>query len=511
MKYRGIKTRILKEKKKEITKQNKKEISEERKQEIVQELKKQGYTNRSMDYKELQELYKSYSKEMSEKQFAEILGITGASYNSIKYKKGTRAKILKEKAKKITEERIKEIQEELKKQKYTNKLLDYQEFKKLYKIYQNEMEEKQFARILGITNSSFSSMKNRGTKARILKEEKDEITEERIKEIREKLKEYENKLIDYKEFQELHEPYQEEINEQDFAKILGIKYANYMNIKNNGQKTEIQFKREELDTIKYQIQNENREYKREELEEMCKKYNITLKELLKSVYGQGKLVEKLINKDIIYIGKCELPREFSEKYAKQLLEVVNKLSKELAAKYRMRNIEEDIASETLIYILNNKGDIVKNSETDEEALSSIEGYMYISLKYKCIKNLTINKTISLDTGIIRGKRFTKGGSLHEIIKDSKADFGEKIENNLDRKRRKESATKMKQCYEEDIVSRMKQCYEEGKNNTEAIETVIEEYEISKEELLEILRKELMKKKKIKKTKTGKVYLGEEIE
>ena len=228
MKYRGIKTKILKEEKKEISqerKQEKKEILQERIEEIQEELKKQGDTDKSIDYQEFQVLYEAYKKEMAEQQFAEILGITHTSYNSIKYKKGTKARILKGKEKEITEERIEEIREELK--KYENKLIDYQEFKELYKIYQNEMKERQFARILEITNSSFNSMKNRGTKARILKEEKDEITEERKQEIQGVLKEYANKLVNYQKFQDIYGSYKNEMNEQDFAKILGITQRNY--------------------------------------------------------------------------------------------------------------------------------------------------------------------------------------------------------------------------------------------------------------------------------------------
>ncbi len=489
MKNQGTRARILKE---EI------KVTEERKEKIQKELKKQGYTNKSIDYKKFQEIYEPYKNEMSEQDFAEVIGIKYGNYKSMK-NTVTRARILKEEIK-IIEERKEEIQKELKKHGYTNKSIDYKEFQELYEPYKNEMNEQNFAEILGITYSNYMNVKNKGQRARILKEEI-KVTEQRKQEIQEELRKqgYTNKLIDYKEFQELYEAYKNEMSEQDFTEILGIKYANYMTIKNSGQKAKIQFNKEKLDTIRYQIQSENREYKKEELEELCKKYNITLKDVLTSIFGQDKSVEKLINKDIIYIGKCELPREFSEKYAKQLLESANKLSKILTSKYRMKNIAEDIASETLIYILNNKGDIVKNSETDEEALSGIKRYMYISLKYKCVKNLTINKEISLDSEIGEENRFTGGRKIHEIIEDSKAEFEQKIESNLS------------ESNEGDIVSRMKQCYEEGKNNTEAIETVIEEYGISKEELLEILRKELMKKKKIKKTKTGKVYLGEEIE
>ena len=130
IKYVGIKTKVLKEDT---------GITEEKKEEIRAELKGQGYERKSINYQEFLEIYEPYRKEMTERKFAEILGIS--SLGNIKYG-GMRAKILKEKVEKeekIKEERKEEIREELKEQGYERKSIDYQEFLEIYELYRKEL------------------------------------------------------------------------------------------------------------------------------------------------------------------------------------------------------------------------------------------------------------------------------------------------------------------------------------------------------------------------------------
>ena len=205
---------------------------------IRKKLKENGYTNKSIDYKEFLELYEPYRKEMKEKEFAEILGVSYCNHDNMKYK-GRRIKILKEENN-ISEERKEEIRENLRKNGYTNKSINYQEFLELYEPYRKEMKEIEFAKILGILYGNHSMMKNKGQRARILKEQ-NKISEERVEEIRKTLKEngYTNKLINYKEFLELYKPYKKEMKETEFAEILVISYSNYSNIKNKGKRAKI--------------------------------------------------------------------------------------------------------------------------------------------------------------------------------------------------------------------------------------------------------------------------------
>lgn len=58
-----------------------------------------------------------------------------------------------------------------------------------------------------------------------------------IKELSSKI--YFNMSISYEEFLNLYEPYKSILEEEEFAKILGITYDNWQTIKNRGTRTKI--------------------------------------------------------------------------------------------------------------------------------------------------------------------------------------------------------------------------------------------------------------------------------
>ena len=123
-------------------------ILQKRKNEIINGLKPK-HINELVNYQQFQELYKSYSKEMSEQQFAEILGITYGNYKSMK-NFGRRVRILKIKYKNLSKERKEEVRQELKTKGYTNTSIYYKEFQELYELYKSEISEQDFAEILEI-------------------------------------------------------------------------------------------------------------------------------------------------------------------------------------------------------------------------------------------------------------------------------------------------------------------------------------------------------------------------
>src|SRR5699024_10080052 len=129
-----------------------------------------GYnTNTTINYEEFLRLYEPYRLEITEPDFAEIIGITYTNWSNMR-NAGSRVNILKEQSKTISEEREKEIEYEIRNQGYTNVLIDYEEFLKLYEPYKEEVTEQDFARILGIININWQNMRKRGIRARILKE-----------------------------------------------------------------------------------------------------------------------------------------------------------------------------------------------------------------------------------------------------------------------------------------------------------------------------------------------------
>ncbi len=486
IKHKGKRAKILKEK---IN------LPEEGREEIRESLKKQGYTNKLIDYQEFLELYKPYKDEMTEIKFAKILGISYDNHYSMK-NRGTRAKMLKEDIN-LSEEGKEEIRENLKKQGYTNKLIDYQEFLELYRSYKNQMPEIKFAEVLGISYGNHNVMKNNGQRAKILKEETNlsaEGKEEIIKSLKEQS--YTNKLIYYEEFLELYKPYKDEMTEIKFAEILGISYSNHYSMKNTGTRAKINFNYKKLTMIRYQLSLDSREYKKEELEQLCKKYGVTLEELLLDLFPNI-VVEKLMNKEKIYIGKCRIPESFLKKHSKKLLHISQQLSKMISKKYNFKSDIEDIASDVLINLIERKGDILRYSETDNEALEHMKLYMSKAIKYKYITKCKVRGTLSLDESISDDKKRIR----YDVVKaPQKTEIDEnEIQKTLDEKSIGS------------IVKDMKKCYEKGMENSDAIAYVRKKYEISRKELLKILEEELSKKRRIVRTSTGEVYLGEEYD
>ena len=221
---------------------------EERYNEIRKELIAKGYANKHITYSEFLAIYEPYKEEMSEKEFIQVLGISYASWQSMK-NQGTRAIILKreksEDEKKESEELKQMIVSDLIQKGYQNKLIDYKEFLRLYEPYRGKLKESEFANILGISYPNFKNIKNYGQRAIILKKEKSADEKKELEEIKKFIvsdlikKGYSNKLIDYNEFLRLYEPYKEKFKEKEFAHILGISYENWQYIKNKGGKTTI--------------------------------------------------------------------------------------------------------------------------------------------------------------------------------------------------------------------------------------------------------------------------------
>lgn len=282
------------------------------------------------------------------------------------------------------------------------------------------------------------------------------------------------------------------MSEIEFAKILGILNAKYSSLKSGKARAIIKFNYEKLRRIRYQLSLKNRYYSTEELENKCKKYGITISELISELYPKFN-IEQLLQREYIWIGKAAIPERFQEKYAKTLLDAAKRSSRIFSKRYKLGGYQEDIASEVLIYTLKNKGDIVKNSETEEEAVERIKAYMGASIKFEYISKCKLKGEVSLDESITEDGKRTR----YEVIKvpKQKIDLGEKNE---------EDST-------EGIMADMKKCFEQGLDNTDAINIVRKKYGLSRKELLKIMEEELSKKVRIAKTTTGKVYLGEEYD
>lgn len=210
----------------------KQKVSEEMKNEIRNKLLQKGYGNKKIDYKEFLKLYEQYKNVITEKEFADIIGITYSRYRNIK-NRGGRTKILE------TEIDKKRIAMEVEEQ-YGSILVDYNQFLVIYEPYKAKINsQEEFAEIIGITRNNFASVKNKGTRAWILKQE--DISKELQQNIREKMIEqgYTNKLINYSKFLSLYESYSDKLTEVEFARILRISEIKHRNMKYYDNKTYI--------------------------------------------------------------------------------------------------------------------------------------------------------------------------------------------------------------------------------------------------------------------------------
>ena len=137
---------------------------------IRQILIDKGLENKSIYYSEFLEIYDSYRSIMSEKDFAVlVLGVKTGNFNESKKGKH-RIKILKNEQDELLKkygaktEKESEIQKNIARKIRPGTSINYSEFLELYELYKEELDMKEFARIIGLSVSNLNTMKNRGNK-----------------------------------------------------------------------------------------------------------------------------------------------------------------------------------------------------------------------------------------------------------------------------------------------------------------------------------------------------------
>ena len=173
IKNRGTRTKI------KATRLNK-EITDMRINQIIGEIRSQGFENQVISYDEFLQLYEAYKTEMSESEFAQVIGITYTNWSNMR-NANSRARILKPVSKQISEERVNEIKQEIIKAGYANKLISYEELLQLYEPFKEEITESDFAQMLGITYLNWNNMRGGKRRIRILKLSDETLDNKKIK------------------------------------------------------------------------------------------------------------------------------------------------------------------------------------------------------------------------------------------------------------------------------------------------------------------------------------------
>ena len=497
IKHKNKRAIILKQEK--LTDEKKK--IEELKQFIISDLRKRRIYRKKIDYNEFLRLYEPYIEKLKESEFANILGISYSNWRNIKYY-GQMAIILKpEKSddeKKELENLKQVIISDLRKRGYTEKKIDYNEFLSLYEPYKEKFKESEFANILEMTYGSFSHIKYSGGKAIIFKRKLGKKELEKLKKLITSdliQKGYRNKSIDYNEFLRLYEPYKGKLKESEFANILGISYTSWQNIKNRAQKAVINFEYIYYIRILH-LFKESKEYDLAYFEEVSKNIGLPVSKIVEILTEEKTNLEELLNalykKGKIFIGKTKISESFIQKYGEMISDIIHKYSKSIGRKLHTSFYSEDFAQESILWVIENKGSIERNFEGDT-ALQRMIACTKARCKYLHYKVFKQKKVVSLDESISEdGKltRYTRVKAKENVQKDV-----EKIEEKIE-------------ISEGDTpITAIQQCLINGMNREESLAFVMQKFNLTQEELLQVLTEELSKRNSIKVAQNGEVYLG----
>ena len=466
IKDKGTRTQILK----------KENLPKESCQNIRKKIIEQGYSNKLINYSDFLSLYEPYNNKLTEVQFARILEISEIKHRNMKYY-DSKTYILKNK-KQVSIDKIERIREKLVLQGYSNKNIDYLQFKKIYNKYKEEMDEIQLAEILGISYANYMTIKNQKSGAIILKT--DTISSDVIKKLLEdsNIQNVIGTSIDYSHFLKLYMPYSKFMTEIQFAEIIGISYTNYNNLKRQLNNTMVdKFFRQRI-RMKYLIR-ENRIYTIEEINDICKKYDISLQEFLSIIYKTGNryIIEekqKILQNKGLYIGSKPIDHEILDKYGKEIIKFIDMKSKTFGHRYRQNSFCDDITSDTIMYITQKRGDLFINYET-EKALQIAKNIASKYIKYSYISHFR-PKTLSID------KINEELGDHYSFSRDNERNTEDTAINNISKK---ETTNIYQHC-----ISLLQYYYEMGYPNMEAIEKVSLEINLEKKTILEILKKRL---------------------
>lgn len=463
-------------------------VSCDKSEAIVREVLAKGLANKLITYQEFLEIYKDYESFLSELQFAKILKISSLKYRNMKYY-DCKTYVLGKDEKLISNKRKEEIIEEIINEGYANKGVTYLEFKKIYERYENEIDEKEFAELLDISYQNWSTIRVKGSRAIILK--KHAIPPEIIEKIScdKRIKEAVGQMLDYNYFDSLYRPYEKYVTKKNFAKMIGISEPNFENIKRFRVKVD-RLLAEKM-RIKY-LFRESRIYTYAEVSDFCDKYKCSINNFFKTILQTDN--EDIINeylevikKGSVFLGSCPIEKEIVNKYSTELIKFIDTKSKSLGSFYQKNLYCDDVTSDTLLYLMQKRGDLFINFSEDK----AFQKIKYFAIKYmKCLYLSYLNsKENSLD------KMDEKLGDRNHYLSDKSANTENDAIDNMP----------LENC--DDVICFYEQCYEEGFSISEILDEIALKMQIEKDEVIELLKESLLEKREIKQTKCGEYYLG----
>ena len=520
-----------------ILKEEQIKLSEEQIDEIKEKIREKGYTEKQIRYHELQELYKEYGKNMTEKEFVrKVLGVSEGLYYKCKNGK-CEVEILKKEKIRLSEEEIRKIRFLLKEKGYTEKQITYQELQQLYREYGKGMLEKEFAvTILGISESAYYIFRNTEYKIKILSEKNIELLE-KIKEIKQELRKkgYIGKVISYQELQELYKEYGKCMTEKQFAvDVLSISERSYYGNKKKKSRVkilnekEIELSEEKIEEIKQELKENGYigkfvEY--QELQELYKEYGngISEEEFAKIILGiskrayhnckNGKTRAKVFKEDKIVLTEDDINQIKLKLKEKGYMgkPISYQQFQKLCKKYGKGISEKDFAEiifnmSEKSYYNNYKSDKLKNKILKEDTIELEEKNEKIRKKLK--EKGYIGKTISYqelqELHIEFGKDMSEKEFAENILGISYSNYKKCKQNKIN--------VIIKDPIVHDKVKEIKQLYTNavGYYSKELVEDICREYDISINDFITYIvigkHYDISPYKKVLEEK-GKVWIG----
>lgn len=350
---------------------------------IIDELinTKQIYPGMSIDYDKFNDLRRNHPN-ISEQRFAYMLELTTAQFKKIYYKYGNSI-ILKSKMEEFTKKNANKIIDELKRTRNLKEResINKERFYELYNGYEY-FDEVYFAEyMLEIDTNNFKNMKYSNSKALALKNHK-ELSEEEINEYFNQIINAfdleEATLINYETFKKIHK-YFSNLLEDELRYILGISTPSFDGFKYSGKEAYIHngLIRERMCFIKREFL-EIRFYNINEINDVLKKYKVTLKYFIIYIVNNGKFwntedYENAINKNGgIFLGKTTTTHNFIKDNYNILLKYIKFIILEFKRKNIIIEDEDDFIQNAFIYIYEKCGDLEFNFGICKDLFLKIE-------------------------------------------------------------------------------------------------------------------------------------------
>jgi hypothetical protein len=437
------------------------------------------YKNKTVNYLEFKKIYDQYGISIEENEFARIVGIRWGTFENYKAKKDINMIILKTE---LSEAEKMQVLENCRVRGLTRRLIDYNEFQKLYNPYKDYISESDFAYIIGIKQKSICEMKNSDKKSLALKFD---LNNETMELMRREVTDLHNKYINYIEFQTLHSKYSAFISETEYTKMLGISLPEYYTIRNHPcEKTLIDFYKIERKIIKHQL-TENKTYTVDDFNNICDSVGIDLEHLFILFFGESKesikdkYLEALQLNGKLQIGDVPLSKNAP---VEEILNFCKNYAKAVCINLYCPEIMEDIASEAVRYTLENCGCYEMNFGQNWQEIW--KPYMVGIMKMWC-RIYKSKQNISLDKNYDNAK----GKTRHDFI----ASFDEESDFTCD-------------VAGDNLYNQIILAIEKGMDMNNVIEKTAEKSNIKPAELLKLIKKHMIENQIIKQDIRGKVML-----